>query len=181
MNLEALMEKWGTTVFRSEHIFTFTERESLAFLCEKASAADFVVEVGTYLGRSAKVMLDSGCGHLWAVDLWMVPGTLETTRYFLRENIERGQCELIQKRSDYAAAQLDHMKGKLSMVFLDDGHAHEDLILDITSWLPMLKPGGLLCGHDYETNPENDVTRAVKELLPGHSNPLQRLWAYVKP
>lgn len=181
MQIEDLTDKWKSTVYSSEHIFTFTERESLAYLCEKASTADFAVEVGTYMGRSAKVMLDAACGHLWAVDLWMVPGTLETTRYFLRENIERGQCELIQKRSDHAAAQLAHMKGKIAMVFLDDGHTYEDLILDITSWLPILRPGGLLCGHDYEQSPENDVTRAVKELLPGHWNPLQRLWAYVKP
>lgn len=181
MNLDALMQTWGPRVFKSEHIFTWTERETLAYLAWKANESQLVAEFGAYMGRSASVMLDAKCGHLWSCDPFMVDGTFECASYFLREHIAAGRCEIIRKRSREAADQLSHVRGKLDLVFVDDGHGYDDVVLDINTWLPMLRSGGLLCGHDYETSPENDVTRAVKELLPGHSNPLQRLWAYVKP
>lgn len=179
MNLDALMEKWGTTVFRSEHVFTWTERESLAWLAEKASKASLVAEFGAYMGRSAAVMLDAGCEHLWSCDPFMVDGTFECASYFLRDDIAKSRCEIIRKYSQEAANQLSHVRGKLDLVFIDAGHAYDNVILDIHTWLPMLRSGGLLCGHDYE-QPDNDVSRAVKELLPGHTVPLQRMWCFIK-
>lgn len=178
--IQGLMAKWGLTVALSEHVFTWTERETLAWLAEQSSKAKLAAEIGTYMGRSALVMMQAGCGHLWACDPFMVDGTYECTKHFLGGYGESGRCEIIRKRSAQSAAQLSHVRGQLDLVFVDDGHAYDDVILDINSWLPMLRPGGLLCGHDFE-QPDNDVARAVKELLPGYWIPLQRIWAYIKP
>jgi len=168
-------------VDRASHIFTWTEPYALEWLAEKASVCDLVVESGTYMGASAHVMLDgSPRPHLWCVDPFMVEGTRKVTEYFLRHFIQAGRCEILAKRSPEAADQLNHVRGKLDMVFVDDGHAYEDVVLDIKTWLPLLRSGGLLCGHDFET-PENDVARAVKDLLPGYTEPIPRMWAYIKP
>jgi hypothetical protein len=35
---------------------------------------------------------------------------------------------------------------------------------DIAAWLPKVKPGGWLMGHDYGNKPDGGVKRAVDEL-----------------
>jgi predicted O-methyltransferase YrrM len=176
-------DKWKPVVEYSKHIFTWTEPETLAFLAEEASKAQFAVELGSYMGRSAKVMLDANPKlHLWCVDLFMVAGTMECCQHFLNYYIKSGACELIKGDSERAAGMLPHMAGKLDFVFVDDGHATEDVKRDIRCFLPLVRPGGLLCGHDFEM-PHNDVALGVIASLPIQDIffPVPRLWAYRKP
>ena len=38
----------------------------------------------------------------------------------------------------------------LDLVFLDGDHSYASTAEDIAQWLPKLRPGGVLCGHDCE-------------------------------
>jgi hypothetical protein len=52
----------------------------------------------------------------------------------------------------------------LDFVFIDGSHKYEDVVRDIKAWLPKIKPGGILSGHDYHhTWP--DVVKAVGDVL----------------
>jgi hypothetical protein len=51
------------------------------------------------------------------------------------------------------------------MVFIDASHFYEDVKQDIISWLPKVKPGGILSGDDYHEKDFPEVIRAVNELL----------------
>ena len=51
----------------------------------------------------------------------------------------------------------------LDFVFIDASHEYEDVKADILSWLPKVKIGGILAGHDYNTF--EGVNRAVDEIF----------------
>jgi predicted O-methyltransferase YrrM len=177
-----LMAKWISVIRKSDHIFTWTGDGELAYIAEEAAKATHAVEVGTYLGRSAKVMLDANPNlHLWCVDPGLVDGVFETSRYFLRDEIAQGRCEMIRKYTFEASPMLRHMAGKLDMLWIDGGHSFQDVMTDIKHWLPLLKAGGLACGHDLELNPKNDVTKAVEWcLFDWWTEPVPRVWSYRK-
>jgi predicted O-methyltransferase YrrM len=181
MTNDELLDKWRHVVNASDHIFTWTETLTLCWLAEQASKAKLAAEVGVYMGRASRVMCDAGVGHLWSIDPFMVAGTQKVTEYFLRDYIRSGVCEVIPKHTEPAAAMLQHLKGKLDFAFIDDGHAYEDVLTDIEYFLPLVKSGGILCGHDLERNPDNEVKAAVDKLLPGYTEPIPRLWCYQKP
>lgn len=52
----------------------------------------------------------------------------------------------------------------LDFVFIDGSHKYEDVVKDVKAWLPKIKKGGILAGHDYHyTWP--DVVKAVNDVL----------------
>ena len=54
---------------------------------------------------------------------------------------------------------------QLDLVFIDANHSYKYAKSDIELWLPKVRNGGLLTGHDYYGY--SGVRRAVDELLPG--------------
>lgn len=52
------------------------------------------------------------------------------------------------------------------LVFLDADHSYKATAAAIWAWLPKVRPGGVLAGHDF-TDEHPGVIRAVAELLPG--------------
>jgi predicted O-methyltransferase YrrM len=58
----------------------------------------------------------------------------------------------------------------LDFVFIDASHEYEDVRDDILSWLPKVKEGGVIAGHDYypyDYNYFQGVKKAVNEILGG--------------
>lgn len=63
-------------------------------------------------------------------------------------------------------------------VFIDGSHKYEQVCKDIDAWLPKVKEGGILCGHDID---EYGVARAVAERFGGEIEVCGRCWVYQKP
>lgn len=59
--------------------------------------------------------------------------------------------------------------GSLDFAFIDADHAYEAVAADIRAWRPKVKPGGLLCGHDYHERWTEErgygVVQAVDEAV----------------
>jgi predicted O-methyltransferase YrrM len=66
----------------------------------------------------------------------------------------------------------------LDVVFIDLTHTYEEVKQDITFWLPKVKKGGILSGHDYEIAWEG-VIKAVDEMLPTRTI-MENCWIYKK-
>lgn len=54
--------------------------------------------------------------------------------------------------------------GSLDAVFIDADHAYESVRQDILCWLPKVKSGGILAGHDY-VSAYGGVIKAVNESV----------------
>ena len=54
-------------------------------------------------------------------------------------------------------------------IYIDATHIYECVKDDLTQYLPKLKDGGLMCGHDYTAKPQFSVIPAVNEFVDEHN------------
>lgn len=52
-------------------------------------------------------------------------------------------------KMDSVSASGKFKNGVLDFVFIDAGHSFYSVVSDIEAWVPKIKPGGWICGHDY--------------------------------
>jgi SAM-dependent methyltransferase len=74
-----------------------------------------------------------------------------------------GRVQKLKMTSVEAAALI--ADGSVDVVYIDGNHGYLDVLEDIAAWLPKVKPGGLLAGHDYDPIERSGVPRAIKESV----------------
>ena len=52
---------------------------------------------------------------------------------------------------------------EIDVIFVDGGHSYEVVKADILAWLPKMKKGGIMAGHDF--NAWQGVNKAVQEIF----------------
>jgi predicted O-methyltransferase YrrM len=138
-----------------------------------------LVEVGCWLGRSMAFLAveaaNSGKAlHLVAVDTWQGSIGEPGMQAYARENdvyamFRRNLAPVIDRisvlrlESVKAASYLDD--GTLHFVFIDASHDEASVAADIAAWWPKVAVGGLLAGHDYNTD-HRGVCDAVGAAFP---------------
>ncbi len=156
-------------------------RHSLRWLSAQAREATRVIEVGCWLGRATQALARSTTGTVWAVDHWRgVPGDpgqhdrLYATALLqgdvfarfcdnLAPEIASGRVVPVRCDSVTAARNLFDAHGAtFDFVFIDADHGYEAVAADIDAYLPLVRPGGIVAGHDYADNWPG-VMRAVDE------------------
>jgi predicted O-methyltransferase YrrM len=165
-------------VDRSEN---WTKPEELGALRLWARKAKVAVEVGTWTGRSAvqiaSVLADGGT--LYCVDNFCGdPEERIRDNHFGQFDPEEVVSEwrkriepygervvLIRAKSINAAASF---KAAIDFLFIDGCHHYEAVMADLRAWVPLVRDGGTVCGHDYW--PENkSVMHAVDEFFRGRN------------
>ena len=158
----------------------------LMWLATQASTHKRIVEVGSWQGRTTRVLADNTAGEVFAVDTWKcIPalkshwqGDSEWLWNAFQANLsDLSNVHPIRSTSLDAAQQL--MQSQFDMIFIDACHDYESVAADIKAWEPLLISGGLLCGHDY-ADPDYGVTKAVNELLPEAVCVVDSIWAMTK-
>lgn len=137
------------------------------------------VEVGVYWGQSFSYAVvecvNSGKKiDLVAVDAWPDAWTspegwpmLEKFKHEM-EPLD-GLYRFIQSGSAAAAAHF--ADASVDFVFIDADHVYERVHEDLLAWLPKIKPGGIIAGHDYN-HPHHGCVRAVNEIFGGRIIPI---------
>lgn len=162
--------------FNYENVY----RDMIAFSPEHTE--EKFVEIGVWKGKSVSYagveIFNSGKKiKLDAVDTWegspgepilmedesLINGTLYNE--FIVNTVPVRNIVRPVKMSSVEAAKL-YDDNSLFFVFIDGSHLYEAVREDIIAWLPKVKSGGFIGGHDIDQPEEfNGVRRAVDELI----------------
>lgn len=100
------------------------------------------------------------------------------------EHIMQGKVIPLRMLSHNAAHTLAHRGVKADMIFIDGDHSAGGIKTDVEAWLPLLKDGGLLCGHDYYKENEGPwwvhVRQYVEAEFPNVEKSATSIW-HVRP
>lgn len=136
------------------------------------------VEVGSWKGRSTVYMahelrslgkhIEFFCVDTWegspenVDDPWVRGGSL----FDLFQSNTSDYADLITPlRKPSVEAARDFADASIDIVFIDACHEYESVKADIAAWLPKVRPGGIIAGHDYLWRGDNPVKKAVQEAF----------------
>ncbi len=150
-------------------------------------------EVGCWMGRSlaafdAFAQESRKTIQIHAVDTFQGEPANDAHRALLFahggsvESVFRGNMETLGVSAnvivgDSAMAATMFADAALDAAFIDADHSEEAVLKDIHAWLPKVKPGGILCGHDFD---EPGVLKAVFRAGLDVEE-VGRCWVYRKP
>ena len=117
-----------------------------------------VFEFGSFIGGSALAMLPQiveANGHLYCVDHFLGNPEDEATAHprpmILAAFLHR--IDPYRDRVTVIVGEVDVVRNFpvafADLVFIDASHGYDDVSRDILIALHLLKPGGIICGHDY--------------------------------
>jgi hypothetical protein len=139
-----------------------------------------VAEIGCWLGRSLAafstfLVAEGKAASISAIDTFQGTPNEGDVHYRLVQECGgsvRGVFESTMREFGMAPAiyEMDstlaaHMfcDATFDAIFIDGDHIYEAVRADLRAWLPKLKPGGLIGGHDYDYD---SVHAAVREVFP---------------
>lgn len=130
--------------------------------------ASVMVEVGNYAGASTELFA-LHCARVDAIDPYDLieqewgQETIEQLKEAEKRFVERMNIyDNVNKIKDFSlnAVKL-FADNSLDLAYLDGDHRHQAVISDIESWMPKIKVGGIIGGHDYY----GDVKDAVDSVV----------------
>ena len=132
-----------------------------------------MVEIGVYTGEATEIFQQSGkFTTIHAVDPW-VDGYNDSEVMSIRHNMDVVEELFDERVSGYNEVKklkmtsMEAVKlfkdGSLDFVYVDGTHAYKAVKEDILSWMPKIKPAGILAGHDYGIY--SGVNKAVDEIF----------------
>lgn len=158
--------------------------------------APWIAEIGVAYGRSllyaAEQLVAGGKGGvLLGVDPWQGqmhpdPGSRSPCSFAeaLQAMTRWGRPAELEitylLRTTSLAAAKGVEDGQLVGVLIDGDHRYEACKADIEAWMPKVKPGGWIAGHDY-TDKFPGVVRAVDEAFNGRHKLRGSVWAVEMP
>lgn len=158
--------------------------DDMASLRDLARDARVAVNVGAFTGASAAAILEAMApdGVCYSIDtLRGTPGDYPAqmgppliVSCFLARTAPFGSRSRLYIGESVEFAAL-FPKATADLVFIDAAHAYASCRADIEAWLPALKPGGIMAGHDIE----KEMLGIPLELLAAHVD--EEMWEGMHP
>ncbi len=144
------------------------------------------IELGSFMGESTQMFLSSGLwtAGFYAVDPWSGPedeykttGTdTGLTWKDIRDEFDYN-TRMYNNSPDYIHQKFQVIRGKsksavelfdddcFDFIYIDADHTYDSVCQDIQLFLPKLKKGGFIAGHDYDPQGWPEVVEAVHAML----------------
>lgn len=162
----------GVTYFDHQYYLIQTLRQ----LGQQQGEKQFItaVEVGVASGRTSAVLLREVPNlHLWMVDHWAAP------QYHPKRNQEwydRAMQTAINAVTPYyprfrviksksAEAPRLFLYHSVDLVFIDADHKYDSVLADMQAWWPVVRWGGIFCGHDIDGPKDKNGTWGVRRAV----------------
>jgi predicted O-methyltransferase YrrM len=147
-----------------ERYFNFHDFYRLMATRLGKSSYPTAIEIGVFDGASVAFLaneLKNLSSHfiIYAVDLWEtapsfgydeLPMTIQVWDDFqtrLEKDGLKPYVSPIKMPSVQAAMQFED--NTFDLVFIDANHTYPAVVNDLKAWIPKVKPGGIIAGHDY--------------------------------
>ena len=144
-----------------------------------------IVEVGCWMGKSTSYLaveiINSGKNiKIDAIDTWKGSPEHQLNEYVINNtlyelfisNISRLSHIITPIKMDGTEAASLYSEKSVEVVFIDADHSYEEVKKNILAWLPKVKNGGYISGHDYWKDNNGNVNvisfgvcKAVDEIF----------------
>jgi len=110
-------------------------------------------------------------------------GFFEDCKRQLKENLPVEILSMIAliRHPSTVAAQWAAMTypNRIGFVFIDAAHDYDNVRADIAAWLPLVRQGGIIAGHDFSQGEYPGVVRAVREAFGTDFEEVGGCWLHV--
>ena len=146
-----------------ERLDRVPSRDELPEVLNRRGLVGEGAEIGVKLGRYSEWLLDNWRGaRLISIDPWLEDApesyrdranvAQDEQDHFHRETVERlarfGDRSVVWRTTSVEAAA-DVPDGSLDFAYIDARHDYASVLEDLAAWLPKVRPGGIIAGHDY--------------------------------
>ena len=162
------------------------------------------VEIGSRLGGSSKLILDSAPGikRLYCIDSeWSLSDSQAMLDPYMDQLTEYWSIDRTRSCFDYAKELLqDYKQARLlalsspydfnwwtepiDFIFEDSSHANPQLRDNLNFWVHLVKSGGIIAGHDYAASHWPDVAveaNRLRDMFGTQLNVQGSVWWMIKP
>ena len=165
-------KEWRNTV--SFNLQFFGIIDLINNISENMYVGSRMLEIGSYMGESTAMFAASGMfDEVHVLDPHegyeefneLFGWTWEDVKREWKLNT-RHNHEIIHLRNEYSYnVHADFPDGYFDFIYIDGDHSYEGVRQDIELYLPKLRKGGIIGGHDYSANEWPGVVKAIHETL----------------
>lgn len=139
------------------------------------SGFEIGAEIGVADGRYAEILLQRMPNmRYYGVDVWAKYDGNWRSDDYQEQAYQKAQertapyrrATLLRKTS--LLASLEVPDGSLDFVFIDGSHTFDNVMLDILLWVPKVRKGGIVSGHDYYQFHDSGIVEAVNTYVEKH-------------
>jgi hypothetical protein len=176
------MEHYYTQTIGETSEGWFTYPRLYRELVEKIPQNGIFVELGSWKGKSisyfaVEVINSNKNIKIYAIDTWLGSDEHSQDPWIKSEklyelflaNISKVSSVVTPIRGDSCLSAAKFENNSVDAIFIDACHEYENVKADIKAWLPKIKKGGIMSGHDYywgQDRPEGPpVKKAVIEIF----------------
>ena len=150
-----------------------------------------MAEIGVARAQNLWAIVDSIAGNVieecWGIDPWIPKEVLGKKEMMTGHDLYMFVCNLMPKYKQLRFLRMTSEEAAplfpdsyFDFVYIDGDHSYDAVCKDIELWLPKVRWGGLLGGHDYNMG---RVQRAVNDSLKGVYTPENKfkdlkIWMY---
>tara|TARA_R110000796_G_scaffold241064_1_gene362349 strand:+ start:1709 stop:2362 length:654 start_codon:yes stop_codon:yes gene_type:complete len=140
-------------MFYSKHVIQNSNRGLYDLIKDVITSETVMVEIGSFSGVSSELFAIH-CKNIYCVDKWEPYSDIQEAAKL--QEAERRFDNILTVYKNIHKLKMSSEKGSeqfqdcsLDFVYIDASHDYDNVKKDIENWLPKIKSGGIIAGHDY--------------------------------